>query len=523
MTLDILPHRSIASHAGDLAPPSADDVVVGKDLLELLSAGMYVDPMSIYREYIQNAADAVDQARCAGLLASDEPGRIDVELTSNGRTIRIRDNGIGLKRDEFARTLLAVGGSRKRGHSLRGFRGVGRLAGLAYAQELVFRSRADGEREVSELHWDSRRLKAALRDNSFDGGIEQLIQHSAQTGVVGGADYPDRFFEVELRGVIRLRADRLMTQTAVEQFLSQHAPVPFSPDFSRGAEIAAALRSASVPLPLHIHLDGRDTPLYRPHRDTFDLGNGRQAAFEDLEVREIPDMDGGPAALAWVLHHSYEGAIPQANLIKGLRMRVGDLQVGGSHVLEECFPEQRFNSWSVGEVHVLDRRIVPNGRRDDFEQNIHHNNLLNHLSPLIREISKRCRGNSIRRNWVRKLDLSLGKARETVAVAALPHELAAADEALAEAVRIAAMPLLESEDLASRRAEINAVRASLDGMRGGAAPDPFGTFSPDERAGAERILHLIESCSDDRQVASGLIARILAKLSSGSPIPRSQG
>lgn len=513
MTPDILPHRSIASPAGDLAPPSADDVVVGKDLLELLSAGMYVDPMSIYREYIQNAADAVDQARSAGLLASDEPGRIDVELTSNGRTIRIRDNGIGLKRDEFARTLLAVGGSRKRGHSLRGFRGVGRLAGLAYAQELLFRSRADGEREVSELHWDSRRLKAALRDNSFDGGIEKLIQHSAQTGVVGG-DYPDRFFEVELRGVIRLRADRLMTPGAVEQFLSQHAPVPFSPDFSRGAEIAAALRSASVALPLHIHLDGRDTPLYRPHRDTFDLGNGRQASFDELEIREIPDMDGGPAALAWVLHHGYEGAIPQANLIKGLRMRVGDLQVGGSHVLEECFPEQRFNSWSVGEVHVLDRRIAPNGRRDDFEQSIHHNNLLNHLSPLIREVSKRCRGNSIRRNWVRKLDLSIAKARAAIVAPLAPNALAVASEALAEAERIAAMPVLTEEDLASRREESEAIRMRLDEQQATTTPsDPFAGFSVDERTGAERILGLIAACSDDQQVAKGLIERILGRLS----------
>lgn len=523
MTLDILPHRSIASPAGDLAPPSADDVVVGKDLLELLSAGMYVDPMSIYREYIQNAADAVDQARGAGLLTSNELGRVDVELTSNGRTIRIRDNGIGLKRDEFARTLLAVGGSRKRGKALRGFRGVGRLAGLAYAQELVFRSRADGETEVSELRWDSRRLKAALRDSAFDGGIEHLIQHSAQTGVVGGGDYPDRFFEVELKGVIRLRADRLMTPAAVEQFLSQHAPVPFSPDFGHGVEIAAALLSASVALPLHIHLDGRDTPLYRPHRDTFDLGNGRQSAFDELEIREIPDMDGGPAALAWVLHHGYEGAIPQANLIKGLRMRVGDLQVGGSHVLEECFPEQRFNSWSVGEVHVLDRRIAPNGRRDDFEQSIHHNNLLNHLSPLIREISKRCRGNSIRRNWVRKLDLSIAKAREALAAPVPSHELVAAGEALAEAVRISAMPLLEGEDLATRREEIDAISARLDDMRGGASPDPLETFNSDERAGAERILHLIESCSDDRRAASNLIARILGKLSSGPAMSRPQG
>ena len=513
MTYDILTNEQVAESGGDLASPSADDVTVGKDLLELLSVGMYVDPMSIYREYVQNAADAIDQARDEGLIGAGEPGRIDIELTPQGRSIRIRDNGTGLKRNEFVRTLLAVGGSGKRGSSFRGFRGVGRLAGLAYAQELIFRSRATGESDVSELRWDSRRLKAALRDRAFEGGIDRLILYCAETRRAAAEDFPDRFFEVELKGVIRLRADRLMTPSAVEQFLSQQAPVPFSPDFSRGRDIAAALRAAGVPLPMHIHLDGRDTPLYRPHRDHFYLGNGQEASFAELELREIPDMDGGPAALAWVLHHDYFGAIPSANLIKGLRMRVGDLQVGGAHVLEDCFAEPRFNSWSVGEVHVLDRRITPNARREDFEQTVHHNNLLYHLSPLFREISKRCRDNSIRRNWARKLDLSLAKAREATAAPASHHELVAAGEALTEATRIADMPLLAEEDLALRRVEIRAVGETLDRLQ--ASPfeaDPFAAFTADQRSGAERILELIVACSDDQQAASGLLARIMRKL-----------
>ena len=37
--------------------PGPDDIVIGKDVLELLSTSMYVDPMTIYREYVQNAAD----------------------------------------------------------------------------------------------------------------------------------------------------------------------------------------------------------------------------------------------------------------------------------------------------------------------------------------------------------------------------------------------------------------------------------------------------------------------------------
>ena len=45
--------------------------------------------------------------------------------------------------------LTAFGASKKRGKGSRGFRGVGRLAGIGYCQELVFRSRVPGESKVS--------------------------------------------------------------------------------------------------------------------------------------------------------------------------------------------------------------------------------------------------------------------------------------------------------------------------------------------------------------------------------------
>ena len=57
-----------------------NDVVVGKDVLELVSSAMYVDPMTVYREYIQNAADAIDEARRTGGLSADEPSRVDIEV-----------------------------------------------------------------------------------------------------------------------------------------------------------------------------------------------------------------------------------------------------------------------------------------------------------------------------------------------------------------------------------------------------------------------------------------------------------
>lgn len=133
---------------------AADEVVVGKDVLELVSSAMYIDPMTVYREYVQNAADAIDDARRLGLLGADESGRVDIDVDSASRSVRLRDNGTGIAWSTFAKRLSALGASTKRGTRARGFRGVGRLAGLGYAQELIFRSRTSGEELVSELHWE---------------------------------------------------------------------------------------------------------------------------------------------------------------------------------------------------------------------------------------------------------------------------------------------------------------------------------------------------------------------------------
>ena len=67
-------------------------------------------------------------------------------------------------------------------------------------------------------------------------------------------------------------------------------------------------------------------------------------------------------------------------------MRSGNIQIGTNGILEDLFIETRFNSWCVGEIHVIDSRIIPNGRRDHYEQNVHYTNLINQLSPIAREI-----------------------------------------------------------------------------------------------------------------------------------------
>ena len=52
-------------------------IVVGKDIIELLGSAMYRDPLSIYREYIQNAVDSIDEAIESGCLLYTSPSPRD--------------------------------------------------------------------------------------------------------------------------------------------------------------------------------------------------------------------------------------------------------------------------------------------------------------------------------------------------------------------------------------------------------------------------------------------------------------
>ena len=497
------------------------DIIIGPDILELLSSAMYVDPLTIYREYVQNAADAIDVARYGGILAPDQPGRIDISIDAQSRSIRIRDNGCGVSSDAFSQRLLALGGSEKRGTSARGFRGVGRLAGLGYAREVIFRASAAGETIASELHWDCRELKAALRAPDTVETAAGLIRSVTSLRKHAGTDADQHFFEVELKGVLRLSKDQLISPSAIRAYLSQVAPVPFAPDFSFGTRITGALSRHMNTGTLLIHMNDSAEPIYRPHRDSIACDDKRQVAFESVDLVEVPGIDGDVTAVAWVLHHDYEGALPAHTLVKGLRLRSGDIQVGGYAVLQDLFPETRFNAWTVGEVHVLDSRIVPNGRRDHFEQNAHYNNLLNQLLPTTRAIARRCRTSSIRRKWQREFETHARIAEEKIAIieqrgigkTERNRMALEVEKILLRMGKINEMKCLD--ELSHERVNrITLLREKLSSLLNEEANSgsPLARLAGSKRRAYEKFFELIYECSTNRVAAKALIDRILLRI-----------
>lgn len=492
--------------------------VIGKDVLELLSTAMYVDPLTIYREYVQNAADAIDDARAAGLLRADE-GAIAITIDPTTRTITIRDNGVGITADAFQAILTAIGASSKRGTGARGFRGVGRLSGLAYARELTFRASAAGETHAHALTWNCRALRSVLRD--FDDRRELPEIVGAITAVEETSEVPaeEHFFEVTLTGVPRIGDDRLLSPAAVSDYLAQVAPVPMAPQFTLAADVDAQLGSLSDIRRLAITVNG-EAPLTRPFADEMPVDAGRPLCLRECRFIEIPSVDGGVAALAWVAHHDYEGAIHASTNVRGLRARVGDIQVGDSNLFEDIFPETRFNAWTVGEVHIFDPRIVPNGRRDDFERNVHLANLKNHLAPLGREVAVRCRTSSRERKRIRDFELAHQAALENIAILeqgslapnACEHVALAVDMTVMKMEKLAAPDnLLDGEG--RERVAIEEVKTRLEAVtRSTTSSSPLERMAPERKAHYEEMFSLIYECAANRSAAKALVDRILAKL-----------
>ena len=507
--------------------PSSTPVIVGKDVLELLSTSMYVDAMTIYREYIQNAADAIDEARDKNLLPESASGRVDITIDPTARAIRIQDNGTGIAWPEFAQRLSNLGSSAKRGTAARGFRGVGRLAGLGYCQELIFRSRTDGDAHVSQLRWDCRALKTALRSARHTQPISALIQDIVSVRRVAADRQPKRFFEVELRGVVRHRNDRLLSPVAVAEYLAQVAPIPFSPEFTFGKEIVAALQPHVRLGDLEIRINGAEHPLFRPHRNRVEVGEGQFDKVSDLEIRELAGADGGTGAIAWIVHHGYFGALPARALVKGIRLRAGNMQVGDNNLLEELFPEPRFNGWAVGEVHVLDPKVIPNGRRDHFEQGVHYDNLISQITPSAREIARRCRQSSIGRKWIREFELhrdaalahAKAYARGGLSRAAKRAHSDAVAKALKSVQRVLTTRHIGDDTRAELSTQAAALQARVTKMLGAPAQavDPLERFKPQIRAAYQDIIAMIYDLAGNSGAAASLVDKILTRLSDQSP------
>lgn len=203
-------------------------IQIGKFTLESLTTGMYSDPESCYREYIQNAVDSFDLAIKQNLLELDDC-RIEIIVNSDLREISIKDNGPGIPEGNVSSILLDIGNSTKLHTVNRGFRGIGRLGGLSYCKRLSFCTTAQGDGTKTIVSFDCDLLKKLLipgQSNNHD--LQSVIQ-----AVTNIQRLPEQrsahYFIVKMEGVDDIAS--LLDIELVRDYISQVTPVPFKDRF----------------------------------------------------------------------------------------------------------------------------------------------------------------------------------------------------------------------------------------------------------------------------------------------------
>lgn len=312
------------------------------------------------------------QATDTGLIASAD-ARIDVSLEED--VLIIRDNGIGLAKDRAVPTLASIGASLKDYRHQAGFRGIGRLAGIAFCQRLVFTTKAKGKSVLTNVTFDAEQLRKDMSPAS--GGrlsLERLLNKNVKATQPPAQNLNAHFFEVRLEGLVNAPGESTDVDQMVD-FVSQVAPVAYADDFPYKAQIEAVAaqhpltrrssqpsqRSALEEVRIWVHGNDRSEAVRKPYGKTFVVGRDN-IALSDILIHDPPSGKWW----GWIGLKHEPGAFREETT-KAIRVRLRNIQIDGTQIMGEMFSSVkgatsygRFNDWYIGEIFVDPTFVIPN-------------------------------------------------------------------------------------------------------------------------------------------------------------------
>ena len=358
------------------------EVQVGKYTLESLTTGMYSDPKIVYREYIQNSVDSLENAVRQGIIEQSSM-RIDIIVSEENSRISIRDNGTGIKSSETQATLMNVGNSKKRNANNRGFRGIGRLGGMSYCDTLIFSTSYEGENCKTIVTFDCKTLKKLLVPGQYEDLSLSDVLGKITTIEVQPEKTEKHYFVVEMENVSG--SSDLLNIDAAKSYISQVAPLPYQTrHFIYISQLKEFLKDHGYGLeefPIFVGEEESDLePVYKPNKSRFRADRNKKTVDEISSMAYFDvTIDGELYALGWHGNCGWYGFLSDRE-ISGFRVRKGNILIGDSKTLNGIFKESRFNGWTQGEIFIVTDKLVPNARRDDFEQNEAYYQLIDTLS-----------------------------------------------------------------------------------------------------------------------------------------------
>jgi hypothetical protein len=345
----------------------------GGFVLETLTIGMYGESQNAIREYIQNGFDSIQRAIHELEIIDASEGLIRVIFDDDMNGLRIRDNGAGLPVSIAVSTLTSVGASRKDYTTEAGFRGIGRLAGIVFCNTLTFTTKAQGEAEATEVIFDAEKMRDLMSPEKGSAiAAADLLSQCVTASVIDARPEDPPYFEVSMRDLWE-PPEPLTSASAMTTFLSQVAPVRYADTFPYKAQIEAHPHTAIVPIDT-VEIDVEEpgveaVRVRKPYGDRYEV----QDAPERVKLTEI-QFYRSPKKLwwGWAAKKDVPGSYEEGE-VRGIRVRAKNIQIDGTDVVRDIFQRHltkssgRYQDWIVGEIFVDLKSVVPNARRDGFE------------------------------------------------------------------------------------------------------------------------------------------------------------
>ncbi len=206
-----------------------------KQLLHLMIHSLYSNKEIFLRELVSNASDACDKLRFEALsddalYEGDQELKIQLEFDKEARTVTIRDNGIGMSREDVVENLGTIArsgtkafldnlsGDQAKDANLIGQFGVGFYSSFIVADRVTVTTRRAGLTAEHGVRWESAGEGDYTLENveKADRGTE-IVLHLREEG----EEFADGF---RLRSIIRKYSDHITLPILMEKEAMPSAP-----------------------------------------------------------------------------------------------------------------------------------------------------------------------------------------------------------------------------------------------------------------------------------------------------------
>ena len=161
----------------------------------------------------------------------------------------------------------------------------------------------------------------------------------------------------------------LLDKDAIRDYLSFEIPVPYPTRFMFYEQIYSHASS------LGLHIDEynvfvNDEQLFKGYTTRIYSGGKAHDEIKDIKFKDFYDENEKIIAWMWFGLSSLNGQIKaQGNIQRGLRLRKGNIQIGESGTMRRLFKDPRGNEYFIGEIFAIHPDLIPNARRDYFNEN----------------------------------------------------------------------------------------------------------------------------------------------------------